>query len=50
MVSNNLWTGIDSRLGEIFMMTPEKVFDGLSVLTIAHLLQLTPFRGKLALS
>ena len=47
MVSNNLWTDIDSRLGEIFMMIPEKVFAGLSVMTVADLLQLTPVRGKL---
>ena len=47
MVSNNLWTDIDSRLGEIFMMIPEKVFAGLSVMTVADLLQLTAVRGKL---
>ena len=31
MVSSDLWTDIDSRLGEIFMMIPEKAFAGLSV-------------------
>ena len=50
MVSSNLWTGIDSRLGEIFMMILEKVFAALSVLTLADLLQLTPVRGKLIFS
>ena len=47
MVSSNLWTDIDSRLGEIFMMIPEKVFTGLSVMIVADLLQLSPVRGKL---
>ena len=40
MVSSGLWTDIDSRLGEIFMMIPEKAFVGLSVMTVADLLQL----------
>ena len=31
MVSSDLWTDIDSRLGEILMMIPEKAFAGLSV-------------------
>ena len=35
MVSNNLWTDIDSRLVEIFMMIPEKTLAGLSVMTVA---------------
>ena len=47
MVSNDLWTDIDSRLGEIFMIIPEKTFAGLSVMTLADLLQLPPVRGKL---
>ena len=47
MVSNDLWTDIDSRLGEIFMIIPEKAFAGLSVMTLADLLQLPPVRGKL---
>ena len=37
-VSSNLWTDIDSRLGEIFMMLPKKVFTCLSVLAVADLL------------
>ena len=47
MVSSDLWTDTDSRLGEIFMMFPEKAFAGLSLLTVADLLQLPPVRGKL---
>ena len=47
IVSGGLWTDNDSRLGEIFMMVPEKVFAGLSVVTVADLLQLPPVRGKL---
>ena len=47
MVSNDLWTDIDLRLGEIFMIIPEKTFAGLSVMTLADLLQLPPVRGKL---
>ena len=43
MVSINLWKGIDSRLGEIFLMIPEKVFADLSVLAIVELLQLNYF-------
>ena len=31
MVSSDLNTDIDSRLGEIFMMIPEKAFASLSV-------------------
>ena len=38
MVSSDLWTDIDSRLGEIFMMIPEKAFAGLSVMTVGDLL------------
>ena len=47
MISSDLRTDTDSRLGEIFMMIPEKAFAGLSVMTEADLLQLTPVRGKL---
>ena len=50
MVSNGLWTDIDSRLGEIFMKIREKAFAGLSVMTVADLLQLPPARGKLTFS
>ena len=46
MVSSDLWTDIDSRLGEIFLMIPEKAFAGLSVMDVADLLQLPPARGK----
>ena len=46
MVSSDLWTDIDSRLGEIFMVIPEIAFTGLSVMTVADLLQLPPVRGK----
>ena len=38
MVSSNLWTDIDSILGEIFMMIPKKSFLGVSVITVADLL------------
>ena len=47
MVSSDLWTDIGSRLGEIIMMIPEKAFAGLSILSVADLLQLPPMRGKL---
>ena len=40
MVTSDLWADIDSRLGEIFMMIPEKAFAVLSVMTVADLLQL----------
>ena len=46
MVSSDLWTDIDSRLGEIFMMIPQKAFAGLSVMAVADLHQLPPVRGK----
>ena len=41
IVSSDLCTDIDSRLGEIFMI-PEKAFAGLSVVIVADLLQLPP--------
>ena len=50
MASSNLWTDIDSRLGEIFMIIPEKAFTGLSIMTVEDLLQLPPVRGKLIFS
>ena len=50
MVSSDLWTDIDSRLGETFMMISENAFAGLSVMTIANLLQLVPVRAKLIFS
>ena len=40
MVSSDLWADIDSRLGETFMMIPEKAFAGLAVMAVAALLQL----------
>ena len=46
MVSSDLWADIDSSLGEIFAMIPQKTFAGLSVMTVADLLQLPPVRGK----
>ena len=42
MVSSDLWTDIDSRLGEISLMIPEKALAGLSVMAVADLLQLPP--------
>ena len=41
-----IYEQIYSRLVEIFMMIPEIAFAGLSVMTIAYLLQLPPVRGK----
>ena len=49
-VSSDLWTDIDSRLGEIFMIIPEKVFAGVSVVTVSFMLQLSRLRGKLLFS
>ena len=46
MVSRGLWTDIDTRLGEIIMMIPKKVFAGLSVMVVADLFQLPPLSGK----
>ena len=40
IVSSDLWTDIDSRLGEIFMIP------GLPVMTVADLLQQPTVRGK----
>ena len=42
MVPSDLWTDIDSRLGDIFMMIPEIPFAGLSVMNASDLLQLPP--------
>ena len=50
LVSSDLWTDIDSRLGETFMMIPKKAFAVLSVMTEADLLQLLPVKGKLMFS
>ena len=46
MESSDLWTDIDSRLGEILMVLREKEFAGLSVTTVVDLLQLTLITGK----
>ena len=50
MVSSDLSTDINSSLGEIFMMIPEKALAVLSVTTVTELLQLPPFREKLIFS
>ena len=47
MVSSDLWTDIDSRLGEIFMLILEKALDDLSVMTVVDLLQLPPVRKNI---
>ena len=46
-VSSDSWTDFELRLGEILTMIPRKAFVGLSVLTVADLLQLPPIREKL---
>ena len=46
MVSNDLWTAIGPRLGEIFMMIAEKAFVSLSVVTVANLLKTTSSQRK----
>ena len=38
MVLGDLWTDTDARFGEIFMMIPEEVFSGLSVINVMDLL------------
>ena len=43
MVPSDLWTDVDSRLGEVFMI-PIKTFGGLSVMTVADFLQLPTVR------
>ena len=51
VVSSDLWTDIDSRLGGTLMMILEKAFAGHSVMFVADLLQLPPpVRGKLIFS
>ena len=50
MVSSDLWRYIDSRLEEIFMMIPEKVFASLAVMTVVDFLQLPQVKEKLNLS
>ena len=46
MVLSDFWSDVDLRLGQIFIMIPEKAFAGLSVMIVADLLQLPPVRGK----
>ena len=50
MVSSDLWTYIDSKSGEIFIMIPEKNFVGLSVMSVPNLLELPPIREKFVFS
>ena len=50
IISSNLWTDIDSRLEEIFVMIPENEFAGLSVTTVANFLELPPVKWKLIFS
>ena len=50
IVSSDLLIAIDSRLGEIFMMILEIAFVGLSVMTVANVLQLPLVREKLKFS
>ena len=40
MSLSDLWTNIDSRLGEVFMTILQNAFAGLSVITVANFLQL----------
>ena len=40
MLLSDLWTNIDSRLGEVFMTILQNAFAGLSVTTVADFLQL----------
>ena len=46
MVLNDLWTDIDSSLGKIFTMIPEKAFAALSVMTETGMFPLPPVIGK----
>ena len=50
MVLRDLWTNIDSRLGEIFMTIPEEALADLSVVTVTDLLQLLRVWGKFIFS
>ena len=50
MVLNDLWTDIDSSLGKIFMMIPEKAFAALLVMTEADMFPLPPVIGKVIFS
>ena len=46
MASSGSWIDIDSRLREIFMLIPENIFSGFSVMTAADLLYLPQVRGN----
>ena len=46
VVPSDLWTDIDSKLEEIFMMILKKVFACLSGMTLTDLFQLPPVRGN----
>ena len=50
MVKSDLWTDIDWRLEEVFMMIPKKAFVCLSVMTVADFLQLPTGRRKFIFS
>ena len=50
MISNDLWTFIDSRFEGILRIIPEKTFGDLLLMTIADFLQLPPVSGKFILS
>ena len=50
MVSSELWTDVDSRLREMFMMIPAKAYAGFSVIIVADFLQVPLVRGKLLFS
>ena len=44
MISSDLWTDFDSRLGEIFIIIPETLFPGLSVMAVGKFLQIVLVR------
>ena len=46
MISSDLWTDFDSRLGEIFIIIPEALFAGLSVMPVDKFLQIPLVRVK----
>ena len=50
VISSDLRTDIDTRLDKYLMMIPEKKFAGLSVMTVAELLQPPPVKGRLIYS
>ena len=48
LISSDLWTDFDSRLGEIFIIIPETLFAGLSVMAEDKFLQILLVRVKVA--